>query len=318
MIATAAEQVKVPLKIRFLDPVTSLKVGREVRIEVTRADGAGERVPIDHLDFSFSPLVWGEVRPGPETGLAVVRVVATAKPVDIYDRPKYGLTATFKARGDAALEHVNRFVLGMAAPVVELRFFIREDDLLEGFNPQEQRTPLTLADFEVAPPGSAEVIVDGDRIAARILWANVVPKLTVKFPNGERAAIDLDLTKAGAKTVVAPEEAPAEPAPATSPALATAPSAASAPAKPAAGPVLTPPPQPAIDPSASLRREVQAVRRDVDTALAAGGPLPPSTRERLLKKIDSLRGFVLAYKGPDAASLREFFQRTLGEVALGA
>src|SRR5207248_1845220 len=103
-------------------------------------------------------LVWGEVRPGAETGLAVVTVVATAKPADIYDRPKYGLSATFKARGDAALETVNRFVLGMAAPVVELRFFIREDDLLDGFNPQEQRTPLTVEDFEVTPPGSAEII----------------------------------------------------------------------------------------------------------------------------------------------------------------
>ena len=54
---------------------------------------------------------------------------------------------------------------------------------------------------------------------------------------------------------------------------------------------------------------------EFDAALADGA-IPPGKRERLLKKIDFMRGAVQAYKGPDVQALRDFFQRTLGEVVL--
>jgi hypothetical protein len=387
MIATSAEQVKVPLEIRFLDPVSSLKVGREVRIEVRRADGTGERVPVDQLDFSFAPLVWGEVRAGADPGQGIVRVIALAKTADIYDRPRYGLTATYKARGDAALEETgSRFALGMAVPIVDIHFYFRDQDEFEPFEPQEQRTPLAAEDFEVSPPGSAEVILEGKRVRARVLRPGAAPRLTVRFPNGERATIELDMTRAGrtgpiamtpgtdaagavaqdvntpaknmntppqnvnmhseaaefastaTEALAAPPPPPpawiasppsrpeaAAPPPASVPAPVPVPEtpplrasvAAAAPPTPAPAPAPAKPVGPAVDPSASLRREVQQVRREVDAAIA-DGPIPPGKRERLQKKIEAMRAIVQGYRGPDVAALRDFFQRTLGDVALGA
>jgi hypothetical protein len=203
---------KVPLRIRFLDAVQGIKVGKEFRFEVVQEDrGAEQRVAIDRLDFSFAPLAWGEVRPGPGPTTGVVRVIAVHKPVDIYDRPKYDMVATFKAHGGTVVETVTQFALGLGLPVVELAFYIKHgDEEFESFRPMEQRKTLDpRRDFEITPVGAAEVFADGKRLYLRLLRPEARPRVTVRFPNEETATLEVDLRRAGAGPLfLAPEEDP--------------------------------------------------------------------------------------------------------------
>jgi hypothetical protein len=200
----------VPLQIRFIDSIRPVKIGRELRFEVTRTDRPTERVSFDQLDFAFAPVLWGDVGPGTEDGTGVVRVVALAKSRDVYDKPKYEMTATFKARGDTSLEAGNLFAIGLAAPVVEIKFFTREDDPsteaveqeYEEFDPQAQSTPLKPSDLSVDPAHHAELFEKGGKFYARILDPMRAGRLIVTFPNGEKAEIALDVRLAGKR----PEE----------------------------------------------------------------------------------------------------------------
>ncbi len=346
-MTAAADRVKVPLRIRFLDPVQPFRLGREIRFEVERADleGGGPPVPIDQLDFGFAPLEWGEVRVGDGPALGVVKVVAVAKPRDVYDRPKYELSATFKARGGLEVETVTRFALAWGAPVVELRFFIMDEERFDPFDPQAQSRPLApAADFEVVPAGSADVFLDGSRFFARIHDPRTVTTVTVRFPNGEKAATRIDLGRVAlgsdgfslpANPTPVPTPAPVPvPVPVPEPRLLDSvpqPAPALAPAPPPVPPPPPPPPPPpapvlpvvpaasSLDPSASLRREIQSVRREIDAALSAvaPGPLPPAQRDRLKKRLDFMRSAVQGYRGPDVQVLREFYDRSLGAISLG-
>jgi hypothetical protein len=206
-MAATTTRGQVPLEIKFIDPQKPIKVGREIRFEVVRTDRPSERVPFDQLDFAFAPVLWGVVSAGGEAGTGVVKVVALAKSRDVYDRPKYEMSATYKARGDAALESGNLFALALAAPVVEVKFFVREEDPTipeeyEPFDPQAQSQPLSSADFKVEPPHAAEVFEEAGRFFARIADPSLVGTLTVTFPNGEEATLRLDVRDAGKR----PEE----------------------------------------------------------------------------------------------------------------
>jgi len=207
-MATTSPRAQVPLQIKFIDAIRPVKMGRELRFEVVRTDRPTERVPFDQLDFSFAPVLWGIVGPGAEPGLGVVKVVALAKSRDVYDKPKYEMTATYKARGDTQLETGNLFALAYLPPVVELRFYVREDDPSEDethyeeFDPQKQGTPLKSGDIKVDPPHAADIFEQGGRFFARILKPTTTGTIIVTFPNGEKATVILDVRHAGKR----PEE----------------------------------------------------------------------------------------------------------------
>lgn len=205
---------KVPLRIRFIDPVQGIKVGKELRFEVLQGEGPdAHRVAIERLDFAFSPLAWGEVRTDDDPFLGVVRVVAVHRPADIYERPHYDVSATLKARGGTSVETVNQFALALSAPVVELKFYIRdeEDGDLELFHPQEQRRPLDPArDIRATPPYGVEVFEEGRRIFLRILDPARRPEVTVTFPNQEEATLAIDVASAGAPPANGSVSAPSD------------------------------------------------------------------------------------------------------------
>ena len=75
---TTSPRPQVPLQIKFIDPIRPVKMGRELRFEVTRTDRPTERVSFDQLDFAFAPVMWGVVGPGAEPGTGVVKVVAVS------------------------------------------------------------------------------------------------------------------------------------------------------------------------------------------------------------------------------------------------
>jgi hypothetical protein len=191
-------EAAAPLKIRFLDPIREMKIGDQFRFEVAPPEkGARSRIPIEALDFRFTPFAWGDVEVGASPCVGIVRVSALHKPLDVYDRPKYEMFATFKASGGAEVETVTQFAVAVTPPVVELRFFLREAAGLTPFSPQEQaRALVPERDIRVSPPDAAEVFAERERLFLRVLRPSARPRLTITFPNEEVATLEVDLDRA--------------------------------------------------------------------------------------------------------------------------
>src|SRR4051812_47622255 len=88
----------LPLEIEFLDPIDDVEVGHVYRFNVLQKNARGEQqqVPLDDLEFTFSPMTWGKIVMTDDPGAGQLHVIETVEPEDVFLAPHYSVHAAHK------------------------------------------------------------------------------------------------------------------------------------------------------------------------------------------------------------------------------
>jgi hypothetical protein len=285
-----ADEQHLPLEIELLDPIEEIEVGNSYRFQVNQHTARGEKIqiPIDTLDYEFSPIPWGKVVPTDDPGLGTIQVVTIVDPEDVFLAPHYSVEAKLRPHAIRTLAPKKRIRMSALAVEIELGFATGLEGKWKSFQPFSLPRPVDLATAKLSDPAGQKLLVRDGKVFLRIEHLDSFPaELALTFPNGETAAIKLEGGLRGHP--ITPDSRTRTPIGAR-------------------------PDAPAEDAeTAACRHEVNELRTYVASFSGAGKRRPDEStiegiRRRVMARIDKTKERLMSYGGPAQQELLALFK----------